>query len=200
MKKVLTILVVLALVAGFAFATDPVPTIGNPGTVTLTSTVVGIAPVFVINHSDDLVNVNKKVGNIAAGDITATFIISQKNDINYTGDAKGYSNYGDATETGTGVTLTVTCGPFKNGTVTSDKAVTVTGAEYATVISANTDKLTLAAAGPTYDNNEATFVPTYHGKRVDNQDIGTLTAKWTKDSDLPLGTYVADIVLTYTAN
>ena len=199
MKKVLTILVVLALVAGFAFATDPVPTIGNPGTVTLTSTVVGIAPVFVIHHNDTN-DLNKGVGNIAAGDITATFIISQENGINYTGDAKGYSNYGVATETGTGVTLTVTCGPFKNANATSDKSVTVTSASYAIVDSANTDKLTLAAAGPTYDNNEATFVPTYHGKRVDNQDIGTLTAKWTKDGDLPLGTYVADIVLTYTAN
>lgn len=192
MKKVLTILVVLALVAGFAFATDStpaIPAIGNHGTVTLSTTVTEIVPVFNIYHSDTDA-VDKGVSNIAAGNIEASFVVKQENTLKY-------SNYGIAA--GKGVTLKVTCGPFKNADVESTAAVTVDTAAYAAVSSANTDKLGLTG-DPDTSANTATFVPTYKGKRVDDQPIGTFTATWTKDDSLPLGDYTADITLTYIAD
>jgi len=189
MKKVLTILVILSLFAGIAFATDSTPAIGAHGTVTLSTTVTEIVPVFNIYHSDtDLVN--KSVSNIAAGDIEASFVVKQKNPLEY-------SNYGIAA--GKGVTLKVTCGPFKNADVESTAAVTVDTAAYAAVSRANTDKLGLTG-DPATSANTATFVPTYKGKRVDDQPIGTFTATWTKDDSLPLGDYTADITLTYIAD
>ena len=189
MKKVLTILVVLTVFAGFAFADDP--SIVQPK-VTLTTTVADIAPVFGIHHSDTS-ELNKGVTSIAAGNIVADFVISQDNDA-VNGSEVGYSNYGIAA--GTAVSLTVTCGQFKNEDATSANVPTISLAAYGDSVA---DKLTYGDA-PVNGSNTAVFVPTYHGKRVDNQTVGTFRATWAQDNTLPAGTYVADITLAFTAN
>ena len=186
MKKVLTILVVLALVAGFAFAAA---SISNP-TVTLETTVAGIDPVFAIHHSDTNDN-TKSVASIAEGDIVASFVISQDNPIDLD-PLKGYSNYGVAL--GTPVSLTVTCGNFTNASATSTSTPAISAAAYGATVDG---KLTYGA-DPVDGSNSAVFIPTYYGKRVDNQTIGTFTATWDQDTDLPFGTYTADITLAFT--
>ena len=188
MKKVLTILVVLALVAGFAFAAA---SIGNP-TVTLTTEVAGIDPVFGIHHSDTTEN-NKGVDSIAEGDIVASFVISQDNTPDLD-PSTGYSNFG--VTAGTAVSLTVTCDNFKNAAATSASTPVISAATYGAEV---TGALTYGA-NPTNGGASAVFIPTYHGKRVDNQPIGTFTATWAQDTDLPFGTYTADITLTFTSN
>ena len=194
MKKVLTILVVLTLVAGFAFAAA---TISNP-TVTLTTTVADIDPVFGIHHgiteNNEIVaslENNKNVASIAAGDIDAYFVISQDNPIDLD-STTGYSNFG--VTAGTAVSLTVTCGNFKNAAATSASTPVISAATYGDEV---TGALTYGA-NPTNGGASAVFIPTYHGKRVDNQTIGTFKATWAQDTDLPFGTYTADITLAFT--
>ena len=185
MKKVLTILVVLALVAGFAFATNG----GN--TVTLTTEINAIAPVFklFINDGGSLVE-TKGVSSIAEGPISVDFVVNQ----NVVG---GYSNFGTAV--GIPAALTVTCGSFYN---TSDNNVVssvvpeisneLNGAVHA-------GALTYPAAADADGGASVIFTPTYHGKRVDNQTVGSFTATWGKDDTLQFGSYQADITLSYQA-
>lgn len=182
MKKVLTILVVLTLVAGFAFATDI-------NTVKLSTVVDGIDPVFAIKHSDTA-DTTKPVDSIAEGDVEASFEINQVNPV---ANGAAYSNYGAAV--GTPVSLTVTCGNFTNNDATSANTAVISAAAYGAVVA---DKLTYGTA-PVNGSNSVVFVPTYHGKRVDNQLIGSFTATWAQDNTLPAGTYTADITLAYTA-
>ena len=190
MKKVLTILVVLTVIAGFAFADAQAPSIVQPK-VTLTTTVKDIAPVFGIHHSDTD-ETDKGVDSIAEGNIVADFVISQDNPIDLDPDT-GYSNYGISA--GTAVSLTVTCSPFKNNDATSTSVAVISLAANGEIVD---DKLTYGDA-PENGSNVAVFVPTYHGKRVDNQTVGTFRATWAQDTDLPFGTYTADITLAFTS-
>jgi len=187
MKKVLTILVVLTVIAGFAFA-DAV----NINTVKLSTTVAGIEPVFAIKH-DNTNETIKTVGSIAEGNVVAAFEINQVNPI-VNNSLVGYSNYGISA--GTAVSLTVTCAEFTDGVTTSANVPVISGAEYGAVVEG---KLTYGT-DPVNGSSSAIFVPTYHGKRVDNQLIGSFTATWAQDNTLPAGTYTADITLAYTAN
>lgn len=181
MKKVLTILVVLTVIAGFAFATDI-------NTVKLSTTITEIDPVFAIKHSDSALT-TKNVTSIAAGDVEASFEINQVNPVL---NGAAYSNYGAAV--GTPVSLTVTCYNFANDDATSANAAVISDAAYGETATG----LTYGTA-PVDGSNSVVFVPTYHGKRVDNQLIGSFTATWAQDNTLPAGTYTADITLAYTA-
>lgn len=187
MKKVLTILVVLALVAGFAFAD------GN--TVTLTTSIDEIAPAFKLYYNDgtDLFDGTKEIeASIAAG-FSANFEIYQEGEVG----GKDYSNYRSAV-----VELTVECGAFVLAGDDSYKSgVPSLGAKAdgeTQKDANNNDTLTYGAIGGSA--NTVIFKPTYHGKRVDDQMIASFTATWAAAPELPFGDYSADITLTYTAN
>lgn len=201
MKKVLTILVVLALVAGIAFADDPAPV---TDTVTLTTSVAEIPPVFKLYYDKDSTGDKadylygtQEANSSITGGISADFAIWQE------GEANGYSNYKEAT-----VELTVTCGAFvgKAGTGTEGYAsatpkasALVNGATRKDIADPTKDALTYGTfTGANTDT--VVFKPKYHGKRVNDQEIATFTATWDAEPNLPFGDYTANITLSYTAN
>ena len=196
MKKVLTILVVLALFAGFAFAD------GN--TVVLTTSIDEIPPVFKLYYDkdstgdkDDYLYGTQEANSSIADGISADFAIWQE------GEANGYSNYKETT-----VELTVTCGAFvgKAGTGTEGYAsatpkasALVNGATKKDIADPTKDALTYDTfTGANTDT--VVFKPKYHGKRVNDQEIATFTATWDAEPNLPFGDYTANITLSYTAN
>lgn len=181
MKKVLTILVVLALFAGFAFAD------GN--TVVLTTEIDKISPTFslAVKDGDDYVTA-KTVNDITeVGGVTAEFKVAQ------TSDAR--------VANGAYATLTVTCGEFYlyNGETKVTTVHTV-----APTISSATNAAAGARTNLSYNadaavaSNVVTFTPKYAGI-VAAGDIGTFSANWVQRTDLPAGTYKADVTLAYTA-
>ncbi len=182
MKKVLTILVVLALFAGFAFAD------GN--TVTLTTKIDKISPTFALAVKDGENYVTTKtVNDITAVDgVTAEFKVSQ------TSDAR--------VANGAYATLTVTCGEFF--LYDGDTKVTPNVSTAVPTISSATNAAVGARTNLSYNANAAvasnvvTFTPKYAGI-VAAGDIGTFSANWVQRTDLPAGTYKADVTLAYTA-
>lgn len=196
MKKVLTILVVLALVAGFAFAD------GN--TVTLTTSIGEIAPAFKLYYdkaetgekADFLVGTQAANSSIADG-VVAKFVIWQEGEEG----GKTYSNYKAAT-----VELTVTCGAFVGKTGTGTEGYASATPKASALANGDAQEDTKGADTLTYgeyagtDTNVVTFKPTYHGKRVDDQKIASFTATWAAADSLPFGDYTADITLAYTAD
>ena len=180
MKKVLTILVVLTLVAGFAFATAA-------NTVTLNTVIAAENPTYelTVNNGTAFTTEETTVNGLAAeGGVTAEFKIAQTN------AAKVAS--------GTVVTLTVTCKKFINvDDATKETAlptVTVTGEGLGNAATRTNLTFNAAAAGA---SNVATFTPKYSGK-VASGEIGRFTANWAQNDNLPSGTYKADIELAYT--
>ena len=184
MKKVLTILVVLALFAGFAFAD------GN--TVTLTTKIAKISPTFALAVKDgDEYKTTKTVNDITAADgVTAEFKVSQ------TSDAR--------VANGAYATLTVTCGEFSLYNENGDAKVTPNVSTAVPTISSATNAAVGARTNLSYNANAAvvsnvvTFTPKYAGI-VAAGDIGTFSANWVQRTDLPAGTYKADVTLAYTA-
>ena len=194
MKKVLTILVVLALVAGFAFAD------GN--TVILTTSIDEVAPIFKLYY-DKAENGNKaqyldgtqEANSSIADGISANFAIWQE------GETNGYSNY-----KATAVELTVTCGAFVGKTGTGTEGYSSAAPKASALANGETQKDDKNANTLTYgefsgaNSDTVKFYPTYHGKRVDDQEIATFTATWDAAPSLPFGDYTANITLSYTAN
>ena len=193
MKKVLTILVVITVIAGAAFAAADV---------TLTTSIGEIAPVFKLYYdktetgkkADFLVGTQAANSSIADG-VTAKFVIWQEGE---EGGTKVYSNYKAAA-----VQLTVTCGAFVGsdaGTTgyasATPKASALANGE-AQKDDKDADTLTYGEFSGV-NTNVVKFNPTYHGKRVDDQKIASFTATWDEAPELPFGNYTADITLTYT--
>ena len=184
MKKVLTILVVLTLIAGAAFAVD------TNKSITLTTEIAKIAPEFelTVKNGNEYVTADQTVASLAAvGGVTAQFKVSQ------IGDAR--------LANGKVATLTVTCGEFflyedevKNADVHS---AVPSIADAANVAAGNRTNLDYNATAAVTDNSVA-FTPKYAGF-VAAGDIGTFTANWVQRTDLPAGTYKADVELAYTA-
>ena len=183
MKKVLTILVVLALFAGFAFAD------GN--TVTLITELDKIAPSFKLEVKDGetFTMADTTVADLdTVGGITAEFKVSQ------VGPAR--------LANGTAPSLGVSCGAFylydggnKVAAVhTADPTVTITGEGLGNAaVRTNLTFNDVAISG-----NAITFSPKYNGN-VEEGAIGSFKANWVQRTDLPAGTYKADVELTYTA-
>lgn len=182
MKKVLTILVVLTLIAGFAFA-------DTNKSITLTTEIAKIAPEFelTVKNGNEYVTADQSVASLAAvGGVTAQFKVSQ------VGDAR--------LANGKVATLTVTCGEFflyENDVKNADVHSAVADlSDAANVAAGNRTNLTyndVAVSG-----NSVVFTPKYAGF-VAAGDIGTFTANWVQRTDLPAGTYKADVELAYTA-
>ena len=210
MKKVITILAILVVLVGTVFAQDA-------QTLTLSTKVAEIIPVFGIEYDANSTSEGTVDGttvtlddSIADGPITVSFIVSQNGGSGKTDGAavSGYSRYGAKTS-GSDVTITVTCAQFVGtGDAAGEKSVAPNlSAAYATVVQSNTNKLSFPATNPanvTAAQNATetaiNLVPKYYGKKVVDQEIGTVTATWAQKEDLLFGTYTANITLTCTAD
>lgn len=197
MKKLIAILVVLAIVAGAVFAV-------TNDKIVLTSDVKQIKPEYKIySKVDKSTDVGSEAGkevdtemDISEEDIEWTFVISQRGETKGT-TAVEYSRYKGS------VTLTVTLYPF---TKSDDSTVSQATAYKVKSVApgANvTDKLTITAGDAGAASTTLNLV--YAGKKVDDQVVGTVVGEWTHDPDLAMdgtGTdaktvYKADVKLTY---
>lgn len=204
MKKVIAILMVLALVAGIAFA-------ASGDMLKLKSTVGEVLPNYQIRTSD--YNSVTKIGaasavevdtnlDIATGNISWDFIIKQVGNVESTGEqaikefAKTYRI----------ATLTITLDNFKSATVTAKNnpiftamgAVAPAGDNEDVDDDLQTD--VVVPSGADLSNNSAEVTLTYHGVNWADQDVVTFTALWTQDDTLPMGDYYANITLEYEVN
>ncbi len=201
MKKVIAILAVLVMVAGFAFAVND--------TLTMQLSSKEIKPAFKIHYgtADDERTTIVLSDSISDKAIAANFVIAQEGEMDGQ-TSVAYSRYGSKSEqSGTPVELTVTCSEFYyygvNGSSSKD-ANTKSGAPtLSAAANGNTidGKLTYVANFPSVSGTTVTFKPTYHGKKVADQVVGTFTATWPQDTagNLPYGVYKADVTLTYGA-
>ncbi len=215
MKKVITILAVLAMVISAVFAADA-------NTVKVKVDIEKIIPAFALYYDagESAGNNRYQKGNDisvvdpsgdladASKGITASFAVKQEGSMKQGGtaptDVKAFSRWGSTGESGSTVTLTVTCGKFiyqgLDGNTPSTKTAEMTADP---TIEAKDNGAAPASGALTYEavtssGNTVTFKPVYHGKKVADQILGTFTAKWAGNADLPFGTYKADISLTYT--
>lgn len=185
MKKIITILAVLMVVAAAAFATA-----GDQ--LKLTASVDKIPPQFQIKDGtkskvgEQTITASSTVEtgmDIAEQDIPWTFVINQVGEKDKNDHTKDYAKYN------TSVTLTLTLTKFTDGTNTEATDPSITGV---TLKTAGTDKLTIAKT-----EDEKGILLTYSGK-VPDQEIGTFSCFWPKDDTLPVGTYTANVTLNYT--
>lgn len=193
MKKVLTILVVLALVAGFAFA-EVAPKTQETHTLTITASVDVEVPVFQL-FRDNTLKTNtdaNKYDNVrdayeatdVAGfklDAGGSVIVSAR----VANMAKQKQNY----------SLQFTDGEFKNvkrngGNGTQTPAITVAKNN------TTTDGVTLSQVE---DSDTVTAAFTGTKMTVSGYTLATATYTYDADSTIDPGTYSADIVLTVKA-
>ena len=209
MKKILTVLVVLAIVVGSVFA-------ASGDSVNLNSTVGVWRPVIKIGDGGSdgtsyakktTTSVNSNL-DISEEDITWYFAIYQSGSLKGTAgtDAKtDYAKYrGD-------VTITVSIEAFKGvstDTNTNGKTANhgtdgmkVESITAATVITENNNKLSFTTASNNGSNatSSLAFVAKYDG-RVKDQDLGMAKCTWLKDQTLEPGAYQATITMTYSPN
>lgn len=225
MKKFIVILMVLAIVAGFAFA-DPTPAVTvNEGLkrITLSSEVEEFVPQFVFKgtmNSDyvtDAVTGNTSAVDfdgeeldsllsIADEDIQAYFIILQNDAKDSNNQSQDYARYNNT------ITFTFAIGNLVEqnpntddnrvakevpGHLVADSAVAAGKASY-TGWKEN-QQISLQNA-ITNSVNGQVFTSIYNGRVNNNQEIGRFSAIWYKDNTLPNGDYMADITVEIAVN
>ena len=204
MKKAILLIVAFFLIVGSAFADEETPTPINGGSIKFSLAVNQVIPAFKIEYKGITGSSPAQTGEVAIPlsiteeDIKAVFLVSQYGQIS---DNKtvAYSIY-DGSKS-----LLITFGKFvlSGDSSVASKKPNVSAA-YSTVVSSNDEKLSLSGEPTISDSNSeynsVTFSPTYNGKLVVDQGIGTVTATWKKDENLPHGTYVAEITLTYSGD
>ena len=190
MKKVLSVLVILTIIVGSVFAAENDKLI-------LDSTVDPVTPLIGLKTEDSAGA--EKVGtesgvhvstgkSIATTDIEWTFTVYQAGGVNSDDDAVDYARY-----KGT-VTISLTPDKFYRYTGTTKETAYTSGA--ASVESAAAKTITDKKVTAALDDSSKKIVATYTGK-VDGDDLelGTITCKWLKNTELPDGTYCADILI-----
>ena len=209
MKKVIVILAVMIAFVGAVFATsgDKITLISTIGQIKpeYQISVVGANPAVVGSKTDGAATYD--VVDITEGNVTVSFELNQK------GEKKGESTVTYCRYNGT-IELGVEIKPF----VCKDIVTSEPGAEQTTYATQSTaykitawDVANLATANligisaGSVDAATSTLTLTYYGKKVTDRKVGTFTATWTADPDLPIlatGTtqYKADVILTYTVD
>ena len=193
MKKVLTILVVLALVAGFAFAEEVAPKTQETHTLTITASVEGAIPQFQLFRGEVKTN-----DTLNAFD-NATPSYSDTDAAGFALDAGGsvevVAKVANLAKQKQSYTLQFTDGVFKNvkrngGNGTQDPSITVEMNDTPT-------------AGVTLSQveNSDTVTAAFTGTKmtVSGYTLATATYTYGADSTIDPGTYTADIVLTVAA-
>lgn len=230
MKKVLTILMVLALVAGFAFA-DTTPGTVNEGNhrLTVTSTVAEVVPQFKVTGtlsatndegSDDAVVTDTQYAgaalesklSIADKTIKVSCVIKQFQGVDATDNTQTF-NYARYNKN---ITFTISASPLTQTTELNGKAAkTVTGhIENLEVVAAETYQGSdgTGSNGTANTNKQLTnkitntettaetLVTSVYNGRVNNQNIATFDAIWYADNTAPNGLYKADIIVAIAVN
>lgn len=230
MKKVLTILMVLALVAGFAFA-DLIPGTVNEGNhrLTVTSTVAEVVPQFKVtgtlsatndSGSDFAVVTDTQYEgaalasklSIADKTIKVSCVIEQFQGVDATDNTQTF-NYARYNKN---ITFTISASPLTqtSGLENGKAAKTVAGhIENLEVVDAETyqgnDGTGSAGTATTTQlankitNTETTaetLVTSVYNGRVNNQNIATFDAIWYADNTAPNGLYKADIIVAIAVN
>ena len=224
MKKLIVILMVLAVVAGFAFADDPVATPAvtvNEGLkrITLTSEVEEFVPQFVFlgtmnsDYETDAVEGNTSADDfdgteldsklsIADEDLQAYFIIIQNDAMDSQNQSQDYARYNNT------ITFTFDIGKLveQNPNTDDDRVAK----EVPGHLVAGSAKAAAAVSYTGWKENEQislknailnsvedqVFKSIYNGRVNNDQEIGRFSAIWYKDNTLPNGEYMADITLT----
>ena len=216
MKKILTVLAILAIVVGSVFAAT-----ATTDKLVLTSDVDEVKPTikFIGNTDKEGSTNGTALGvetSIADDTIVVDFTIKQYNE----NKADGAARYNKV------ITFDITVGPLTQAEADKGSATTVykvaghiidlevadaeeksgyegtgSGTE-ATAVAKVANKIantisTAVADNPTDKNSTAQVKSTYSG-RVVNQDIATFKGVWYQDTRVPSGTYTADITITYT--
>lgn len=184
MKKLITVLSVLMVLAGVAFATTNDQLI-------ITATVPEVKPVFSIygGTSSDAIST---LGTQAGAQVATGVNIS-------TTDAKVYIKLTQAASTYAGLaTLTITPTALANTAngLTSYKTALPTAANY---VSGKGSVTGITIADPTVSSSVVTYSLNYVGTPVAaGSVIGTFDYTWAHLDTLPVGSYQATITLTYT--
>lgn len=192
MKKALTILAIMVIVAGALFADAPA---GSTGLIKIKSTVVRQDPTFIITGFwDSQVVTGSKdgedlfVNDISQGDVSVDFSIYQST------TAKNRYKYSFKVE------VTKFVGAAHNYLV--DTAVTV-GAPSGTWYTANVDEGIGFVEQPTVVNNELVASVTFNGNKavVGSNDAKTsFNVLWKEDKAAPADDYEADVKMTVTVD
>lgn len=223
MKKVLTILMVLALVAGFAFAVDSTVNYGDQR-LTVTSTVGEIVPQFTLKGSLTSYDAGLQAADVvesAHGSLDGKEMASDKSiaEENIQLYCIIYQSSAKVTKTGAAadaarydkpVYFTIQIGnlvrQLEEGDTTqaSVPGHIVTGSATPAAPASATNMRENQAINNsvnsilnTYANNK--FTATYSGRVENDQEIGRFTAEWYKDTTLPDGTYKADVTVSISA-
>ena len=192
MKKVLTILVVLALFAGFAFA-EVAPKTQETHTLTITASVDVEVPAFQLFRDDTLkTNTDAKKYDNAQAAYEATDLAGFKLDAG--GNVIVSARVANLAKQKQNYTLQFTGGTFNvtrnGGTGTKAAAITVA-------------KNNTATTGVTLSQVEDsdTVTAAFNGTKMTESGytIATATYAYSADSTIDPGTYTADIVLTVKA-
>ena len=192
MKKVLTILVVLALFAGFAFA-EVAPKTQETHTLTITASVDVEVPAFQLFRDDTLkTNTDAKKYDNAQAAYEATDLAGFKLDAG--GNVIVSARVANLAKQKQNYTLQFTGGTFnvnRNGGP-GTQAPTITVAKNNTT----TDGVTLSQV-----ENSDTVTAAFNGTKMTESGytIATATYAYSADSTIDPGTYTADIVLTVKA-
>lgn len=193
MKKVLTLLMVMALTVVSVFADDS-ETFKSPysSTIYLNTEVKPVAPVFEVfaSTSDDFTSSVKggetlTVGNPATNDIKVNFRLAQTN----------ITRYKEAFNVS--ITAAQFAGEFNSNNVTSTVVpVAAKGSTYSdsnSVVSVTSENVT---------TNTYTSVLTYAEKKAVNpiENLLTMNFTWAKDDTLPATTYKSSISINISVN
>ena len=190
MKKVLTILVVLALVAGFAFATDPKTQ--ETHTLTITASVDAAIPQFQLFRGEVKTNETPNGFDNADTAYEATDAAGFKLDAG--GSVEVVAKVANQAKQKQDYTLTFSDGVFtvdRNGE-SGNQAPSITVAKNATA----TDGVVLSQV-----ENSKTVTAAFNGTKMTETGYTIATATYTygADSTIDPGEYTANIVLTVSA-
>ena len=195
MKKVLTILVVLALVAGFAFA-EVAPKTQETHTLTITADVDVEVPAFQL-FRDNTLKTNTDANKY--DNVKDAYVVTEAEAAGFKLDAGGSvivsARVANMAKQKQNYTLQFTDGEFKNvkrNGGNGTQAPTITVAKNNTT----TDGVTLSQV-----ENSDTVTAAFNGTKMTESGytIATATYAYSADSTIDPGTYTADIVLTVKA-
>ena len=207
MKKLITILAVMIVLVGAAFATDAV--------LTLNSTIAKVEPAFTLGgtvvanaqavpasytSANTTINTGK---NIATEDIYVAIAVFQNNKSFYKDDS-GF----DLTVTATKLVLDNKNNPAADEQ-TADPTVVAYTVGPAVKHGNNPEIIDFQSEEKTQSGNVAAWTVSYpSGKKIQGNEAyaqsaakaGTAIFKWTHNEELLMGTYTGTITLTYTTN
>lgn len=208
-KKVLTILMVLALVAGFAFADDrPAANTTETHKITVNTTVNTIVPVFGFVSANNVVTNNTVKFNQST--------VTTGDDFTVEDAAILYSSNKDITEAALSETFliksqqvcniyqdfefTVSATRFVRQTTQTDTVAYTTAGDPTIALKAPTTAIAATEHVSVSATGTTKLTASFTGRQVTaGITLGSVDVTWPQDPDAKPGSYKADVVLTVTA-